>query len=149
MSVEQRLDHPPTRRPTPHTYFVGRREFGAAEVYAVTAAGVHRLTAVENGGSLPWDWHGSDAGRLELSHAMIGYVADAEPTVELRARFALYVLERLPDDGFVLDSDEIWRWLRVSSEPEDFLAGHPARRSWAGRLRTALFRGAATTRAHA
>jgi hypothetical protein len=124
-----------------HTYFVGRREFEAAEVYAVSAAGVERLER-----SL--DWHGSPASKMELSDLVIRRVAARRPSRELRARFALYVLDRLPDGGFVLDSDDVRRWLRLGSDPDDFAADNYARRSWTGRLRT-IFRGTATHKTHA
>lgn len=35
----------PRRREGPHTYFVGRRVFGTAELYAVGTADVERLTS--------------------------------------------------------------------------------------------------------
>ena len=37
MSIEQPVDQAPTRREIEPTYFVGRRQFEAAEVYVVTA----------------------------------------------------------------------------------------------------------------
>jgi hypothetical protein len=132
MRVEQRTTSP-VRREAPPTYFVGRRLFEAAEIFAVTARQVERLHSLGRHGARSLDWHGGEDARIELSNVLISRVAEERPTHELQARFALYVLERLPDGGFVLDSDDVWSWLRVASEPRDFVAAeHP---SWTGRLR--------------
>lgn len=63
---------------------------------------------------------------------------EQRPSRELQARFALYVLRELPHDGFVLDAEEIWRWLRVAGDERDFLAATAEPRTWAGRLRSLL-----------
>lgn len=133
MRVEQRQPTP-ARRAAPPTYFVGRRLFEAAEVFAVTAAEVERLKPTGRYGAAHLDWHGGEAARMELSNVLIGRVAEERPSRELQARFALYVLEGLPDGGFVLDSDDVWGWLRLASEPRDFLSPAPAKPSWTGRL---------------
>ena len=123
----------------PHTYFVGRRLFEAAEIYAVTAKDVERLG--------PYlDWHGTPAARMRLSDLLISRVTSQRPSRELKARFALYVLNQLPDGGFVLDSDDVRRWLRLGSDPEDFGPAHA--RSWTRRLR-GLLRATATHKTHA
>jgi hypothetical protein len=123
----------------PHTYFVGRRPFEAAEIYFVTAAGVERLEP-------NLDWRGSSAARMKLGDLLIRRVASQRPSRELKARFALYVLDHLPDGGFVLDSEDVQRWLALASDPEDFGPAHG--RSWSGRLR-GLLRGTATHKTHA
>jgi len=147
MSIEQPVDQAPTRREIEPTYFVGRREFEAAEVYVVTATDAARLRSARRYGQLSLDWDGSSSAKMELSHLMISHVAEQWPTRELEERFALYVLSGLPDDGFVLDADDVWRWLRVASDDGDFLPTKPASRSWVGRLRT-LWPGALTPSLH-
>ncbi len=124
---------------TPHTYFVGRRLFEAAEIYFVTAKDVERLEP-------NLDWHGSSAAQMKLSDRLIIRVTSQRPSRELSARFALYVLNHLPDGGFVLDCDDVRRWLALGSDPTDF--GPPQERSWTDRLR-GLLRGTATDRTHA
>jgi hypothetical protein len=133
MHIEQRSTAP-ARREAPPTYFVGRRLFEAAEVYAVTADDLERLHSLRRYGAPALDWHGDEAARMELGHALIRRVAEQRPSRELVARFALYVLDRLPDGGFVLDADDVWGWLRLASEPADFLE-EESRHSWADRLR--------------
>lgn len=118
-----------------HMYFVGRRLFEAAELYAVSAAGVDRLRSEADPGL---DWHGERGARMELSQVLISRVAEQQPSRELKERFALYVLDRLPDGGFVLDSDDVRRWLKLASDPEDFAPAEPPRPSLAGRLRALL-----------
>jgi hypothetical protein len=115
------------------TYFVGRRPFENPEVYAVTGGSVHRLRSVRRYGESSLDWDGADAARMELSHLLIGAVVGERPSRDLQARFALYVLARLPRGGFVLDSNELRRWLRLASDTQDFAPERP-RRSWAGRV---------------
>ena len=139
MSVDQRLRRAPVRRGTEHTYFVGRRLFEAAEVYAVTSTAIDRLRSARRYGEPGLDWHGGPAARMELSHLLIGRVAEGRASRELEARFALYVLGRLTDGGFVLDADYVWEWLLLGSEPEDFAPVAPARRPW---LRALLAGGA-------
>lgn len=134
------FDRPTARRRAGDTYFVGRRLFEAAEVYAVTAADVERLRPAHHYGKASLDWHGSTAARMELSHLVLSRATQRQPSHELQARFALYVLDRLPDGGFVLDPEQIRRWLRLASDPEDFAPVHPVRQSWAGQLRK-VFRG--------
>jgi hypothetical protein len=124
---------------TPHTYFVGRRQFDAAEIYFVTAKDVERLEP-------NLDWHRNSADRMKLSDLLIRRVTSRRPSRDLKARFALYFLDHLPEGGFVLDSDDVQRWLRLGSDPEDFGAAHG--QSWAGRLR-GLLRGAATYKTYA
>jgi len=124
---------------SPHTYFVGRRPFEAAEIYVVTATDVERFER-------NLDWRGTAEARMKLSDLLIRRVTSQRPSRELKARFALYVLDHLPDGGFVLDSDDVQRWLRLASDPEDF--GPAQGRSWSGRLR-GLIRGTATHKTHA
>jgi hypothetical protein len=133
MRVEQRPASP-VRRQAPPTYFVGRRLFEAAEVFAVTAGEVERLRPMRNHAGSTLDWHGGEAARMELSNVLISRVAEERPSRELQARFALYVLERLPDGGFVLDADDVWGWLRLASEPRDFIPAAQPKPSWTDRL---------------
>lgn len=142
MSVEQRLRHTPLQPAAQPTYFVGRRPFGDPEVYAVTAKGVDRLRSVRRKGALSLDWAGAVPARMELSHLLIRAVVGERPSSDLQARFALDLLARLPHGGFVLDSNEIRRWLRLASDAHDFAPAGP-RRSWARRVRARL-RGTAT-----
>ena len=111
-------------------YFVGRRLFEASEVYAVTASNVERLRSRRRYGEPSLDWRGSRAARLELSDILISRVAKGRPTRKLEERFSLYVLDQLPDGGFVLDSDDIWGWLRLASDSDDFAPARSERRSW-------------------
>jgi len=144
MSGEQR----PVRRADANTYFVGRRAFEAPEVFAVTARDVERLGSGRRYGGSGLDWHGGEADRVELSRQLISRVVEQRPSRELQARFALYVLDRLPEGGFVLNADDVWRWLRVASDPDDFAPAHHSRLSWSEKLR-APFRGAAPEGRHA
>jgi hypothetical protein len=134
-SETQRLGGPPTRRAAEHTYFVGRRLFEAAEIYGVTATDVERLGSGRRKGDSSLDWHGSGPAKLELSRVLINRVIEQRPSREVQARFALYVLDRLPDGGFVLDADDVWRWLKLASDPEDFSQDNSSRSSRRGRLR--------------
>jgi hypothetical protein len=51
---------------------------------------------------------------MELSHLLITRVSNQLPSRDLQARFSLYVLGRLPVSGFVLESDDLARCLRVA-----------------------------------
>ncbi len=75
-------------------------------------------------------------------------VVEQRPSREVQARFALYVLDRLPDGGFILDADDVWRWLKLASDPEDFSQENSSRPSGRGRLRPP-FRRTAQRRADA
>lgn len=110
-----------------HTYFVGRRPYEAPEIYAVTEDDVRRLRPGRRHGPLTrieapvtFDWHAADARALELSHVLLTSVAGGHrPRRELEERFVLDVLAALPDDGFVLASDAILRWLDEARGPRD------------------------------
>jgi hypothetical protein len=119
------------RRKAPHAYFVGSRQFGAPLVFAVTADDVQPLHPQRSRRAENLDWRGSAYALIELSHVLLTRVAEQWPAPALEARFALCVLSPLPEEGFVLDSDHVWLWLRLTSQPEDFLEpGGPHR--WAG-----------------
>jgi hypothetical protein len=139
----QRGDGAARRRRQPHTYFVGRRANEAAEVYAVTENDVQRLHRDRGDGPLGLDWRGQDARALELSRVLLARVARMTPRRELAKQFALGILVRLPDDGFVLDSDEIWRWLQAESGPQRVAGTAPRRGSWLARLSAAFRRSGA------
>jgi hypothetical protein len=94
-------------------YFVGRREFESAEVYRVTIAEVERIRPDHPGRAVNLDWAGDDSALLELSHVLLSMTAERAPSSELEAGFALLVLAELPEEGFVLDCEEIRRWLRI------------------------------------
>ena len=147
MPLDERPRHRSPRHPAEHTYFVGRRQLDAAEVYAVTPTDVQQLRSDREYGERILDWHGSSRAAMELSHALLSKVAELRPSRDLDERFALYVLGQLPDEGFVLDAKEVWRWLLLASDPQDFASGHAERHSWSGRLRT-LFGGAEVHAAH-
>ena len=115
MPSEQRLIPTAMRQAEQHSYFVGRRKT-EAEVYEVTMTNVERLVSRRGARVTSLDWHGSEAARMELSHLLISRVAKHRPSRDLKARFALYVLGRLPDAGFVLESDDVQRWLRVAGD---------------------------------
>ncbi len=148
MPIERRPSHTPLRRAAQHIYFVGRRLFDAVEVYAVTATDVQRLRSRRRYGERVLDWHGSRRAGMELSHILLSGVAELRSSRDLDERFALYVLAHLPDEGFVLDSGDVLRWLRLASEPQDFAPADPARRSVRGRVRT-FFRSTAVPDADA
>jgi hypothetical protein len=139
MSAEQRLDRPPLSRHGPRIYFVGRRAV-EPEVYAVTAADVERLEPARRAGMQTLDWYESDADRMELARLLIARVAGPRPSRDLKARFAAYVLGRLPYDGFTLASDDIERWLRIAGEAGIVGSSERPRRSWAARLITIFSR---------
>jgi hypothetical protein len=139
----QRPDRATRRSRQPHTYFVGRRPYEAAEVYAVTERDVQRLHRDRRDGPLSLDWRGRDARALELSRVLLARVAGITPRRELAEQFALSVLAGLPEDGFVLDSDEIWRWLRTASGPHHVAGTQPRRGSWLARLSAAFRRSGA------
>ena len=113
MSAEDRLIVTPTRPPA-HSYFVGRRESDAAEIYELTATGGERLRPGRRHRQRGLDWRGSEEARMELSHLLISRVSNQRPSRDLQARFSLHVLGRLPVSGFVLESDDLARWLRVA-----------------------------------
>ena len=122
--------HRPRRSRARHTYIVGRRPYEAPEVYAVTEDDVRRLRPDRYGSPLALDWHAGDARSIELSHVLLTSVTGRHrPSPELEERFALDVLAVLPDDGFVLESDVILRWLREAGEPGDSAQLEPPRRS--------------------
>jgi hypothetical protein len=127
----------------PHTYFVGRRPYEAAEVYAVTDADAQRLHRDRRDGPLSLDWRGQDARTLELSRTLLARVARITARRELAEKFASSVLARLPEDGFVLDSDEVGRWLKRVSEPHGCAQLEPPRESWRARLSAAFRRSGA------
>jgi hypothetical protein len=123
MSAEEHLIGRPARQAAQqreaHSYFVGRREFETTEVYEVTDAHIERLRSRHRVGAADLDWHGTEAARMELSRLLISRVTKRRPSRDLQARFALYVLERLPDGGFVLDAEDLSRWVRVAGEVDD------------------------------
>jgi hypothetical protein len=132
MSAE--IDQPRSARAL-NTYFVGRRPYEAPEVYAVTDDDVWRLRPDRHDGPLALDWHSADARVLALSHVLLASVARHSPPPELEERFALDVLAALPDDGFVLQSAAIWRWLQEAREPGDLTAPEAPQRSRLRRMR--------------
>jgi hypothetical protein len=71
---------------------------------------------------------------MELGHLLISRVMKQRPSHDLEARFALYVLDRLPG-GFVIDSDDLWRWVRVAGDADNALREPRRRPSWVRRLR--------------
>lgn len=132
MSAEERLIGSPARQAAPqgeaHCYFVGRREFETTEVYEITNTHIERLRSRHRFGDPTLDWHGTEAARMELSRLLISRVTKRRPSRDLQTRFALYVLERLPDGGFVLDARDLSRWLRVAGEAEDPVSAPSERR---------------------
>jgi hypothetical protein len=72
---------------------------------------------------------------MELAQLLISRVTKRRPSRDLQARFALYVLDRLPEGGFVIDSDDLWRWLRVAGDAYDSVPALDRRPSRFGRLR--------------
>lgn len=123
MSAEQRLVRTAPRYALSHTkmctYFVGRRESGCAAIYQVGADGVEPLRPTRHHGDASFDWHGSEGARMELGHLLISRVTKQRPSRDLRARFALYVLDRLSEDGFVIDADDLARWVRIASDAHE------------------------------
>jgi hypothetical protein len=85
---------------------------------------------------------------MELCYLLTGDLAEQRPSHELQVRFALYVLNELPRDGFVLEAAEIRRWLRVAGDEHDFVAAAVGPRTWARRLRS-LFHGIPAPSQHA
>jgi hypothetical protein len=119
------------RRKAPHEYFVGSRQLGVPAVYAVTAHGTEPLRPQRSQRAENLDWRGSAYSLIELSHVLLTRIANQRPAPALEARFASCVLAPLPEDGFVLDSDHVWLWLRLVSRSEDFL-GPLLPQRWAG-----------------
>src|SRR5271155_3555008 len=112
-----------------HAYFVGRRPFEAAELYAVSAAEVQRLRPTGRYDASELDWHGSDSAVMELSHVLLTQIVDARPSERVDAWFAMEVLAQLPHEGFVLDRDDIRRWLGLVAGPREFFEAEAPRRS--------------------
>lgn len=137
------LRHPVLkRRKSARTYFVGRREFGTAELYAVSASDVERLRADRQHDGAALDWRGGDATVLELGCLLLERVVEPPPSSALTTHFARSVLAALPKQGFVLDFDAVWRWALLASRSEK----HSSRESrmhrpWFGRLHANLFGG--------
>ena len=71
-----------------------------------------------------WNWRGVHITR----------VTKQRPSRDLQARFALYVLNRLPAGGFVIDSNDLWRWVRVAGDAHDSVPEPGLRPSRSGRL---------------
>jgi hypothetical protein len=101
-----------------HSYFVGRRKSHTVEVYEVTATTVERLRPRRSRAGLSLDWRAGDLARMELGRVLISRTSSRRPSLDLQARFALYVLGRLPESGFVLDADDVARWLRVAGDTQ-------------------------------
>jgi hypothetical protein len=131
------------RRRPPYPYFVGRRPDEAAEVYAVTATDVRRLDREWRDGPPSLDWRDQDASALRLGGMLLARVTGMTPPRHLAERFVLDVLADLPDDGFVLGSDEVWRWLQTVSAPHAVARGEPRRESRLARLSAGLRRNGA------
>ena len=119
------------RRKAPPAYFVVSRQLGVPAVYAVTAHGAEPLRPQRSQRAQNLDWRGSAYSLIELSHVLLTRIANQRPAPALEARFASCVLAPLPEDGFVLDSDHVWLWLRLVSRSEDFL-GPLLPQPWAG-----------------
>ena len=136
--------HRVPERQTPPTYFVGRRPYEAAELYAVSANDVQRLRPKLADPTVAVDWHRGDAVRMEISRAVLSRVIARRPSRALVRCFALDVLPQLPDGGFVLDSDEVWQWLRRTADPQDLARRAPRLLSWARWLRNIFRRSGAT-----
>lgn len=144
MSPEQRLIPAATgqgaHQTEAHSYFVGRRASAAAEVYAVSVTSVERLLSKAGARESGVDWHGNEAARMALSNLLISRLIGERPSRDLQARFALYVLGRLPHEGFVLDFDDLSRWLRIAGDIHESAPAPAPRRSWL-RQRRARFGG--------
>ena len=139
MSSAPHDDHSHARGvPLPETFFVGRRPFEAAELYAVSLTEVERISSEFRFGTAELDWHAPDAAALELGYALLARLAEQPPSQWLVSRFVREVLARLPDDGFVLSSEEIWHWLRWASAPQDWGSEETPHRSLRERLRRPL-----------
>jgi hypothetical protein len=130
------LQHPVLkRRKIAHTYFVGRREFEIAELYAVSASDVERLGTDRVHGEPGLDWWGGDTAVLELGRLLLERVVEPPPSSELTTDFALSVLGVLPKHGFVLDADAVWRWALLASRSEERTSRESrTNRSWFARL---------------
>jgi hypothetical protein len=130
-------------RGQPHPYFVGRRPDEAAEVYAVTETDVRRLDREWRDGSPSLDWRDQDASALQLSRMLLARVTGMPPPRHLAEQFVLTVLADLPDDGFVLGSDEVWRWLQTVNAPHAVARAKPRGESRLARLSAGLRRSGA------
>jgi hypothetical protein len=96
--------------PHPAVSIVGRRPHEVAEVYAVGEQEVERLRSSGRYSSSLLDWAGPHAAAMEFSHTILMQVAGKVPSEQLSALFAAEVALLLPDDGFVLEADDIRRW---------------------------------------
>jgi hypothetical protein len=92
---EEQRDPAPTRQQTAPTYFVGRRESEAVEIYSVGTS-VTRLQSARRYGQASLEWHGSRAARLELSHVLISQLVEEQPLPAIAAGFAVHILSDLP-----------------------------------------------------
>ena len=127
-------------REIPRTYFVGRRPYEAPEVYAVTEDDVRRLRPNRHDGPVAIDWYAGDAQAVALSRVLLTSVGCDRPSRDLVERLALDVLAFLPNDGFVVQSDEILQWIDEVSEPKRSSQSESPRRSRLERLRGAFHR---------
>jgi hypothetical protein len=57
---------------------------------------------------------------MELGHVVLTQVAGLRPSAHLTALFAADVVMRLPEDGWVLDARQVWRWIEALSVPADW-----------------------------
>ena len=110
--------------------FVGRRPFEIAELFVVKRNGAERLRSANCYGSAQLDWTGDYPALLELSHAVLEPVAGQAPSRDVAARFALEVLAQLPDDGFVIQADDVATWILWSTQPGDWSTPPSSKRAW-------------------
>lgn len=90
--------------------YVGHRGT-RAEAYIVTREGVTPLTHRAFGAGPALDWGTPGAGARALSFALLCDATHRPPPDALVAQLVADVVADLPADGFVLDAEDLRRWL--------------------------------------
>jgi uncharacterized protein DUF6166 len=111
--------------------YVGHRGT-RAEAYIVTREGVTPLTHRAFGADAALDWGTPGAGAAALSFALLCDATHRPPPDALVAKLVTDVVADLPADGFVLDAEDLRRWLAHRRlGPAEEAVAQPARyRRW-------------------
>jgi hypothetical protein len=112
-------------------FYVGHR--GArAEAYIVTREAVAPLTHRAFGADAAFDWGTPGAGATALSFALLCDATHRPPPDAVVADLVADLVAGLPADGFVLDAEDLRRWLaRRRLGPGEEAVAQPARyRRW-------------------
>jgi len=91
--------------------FVGRRSGGVAQVEVYGPEGIAPLDDAWVDPAHGFAWGAPNQGSLALAHAVLASVFGVTATEGLAVTFVADVITRLPAQGFVLDEEDVRRWL--------------------------------------